>query len=156
MKRISVTGADRDPTGAHQLHESQVAKVEGVEEGERIVIFICDEPLECEAVVSRYPGWEPHWFAREDGPWREGDLPNAWKSRREPFPTRWQVAVRQWADLSMEGLLAQNMAADDFLIGLMDGRVVEVHVGYHGDADVTFESVVIYDSLGAWLNDPKE
>jgi hypothetical protein len=70
MKRISITGADRDPTGAHFLREDLIVEAGGVVEGERVVIYLYDEPGECEAVVTRYPGWEPHLFAREDGPWR--------------------------------------------------------------------------------------
>jgi hypothetical protein len=70
MKRISITGADRDPTGAHLLREDLIAEVGGVVEGERVVVVLLDELAECEAVVTRYPGWEPHLFAREAGPWR--------------------------------------------------------------------------------------
>jgi hypothetical protein len=70
MKRISITGADRDPTGAHHLHEDCVAVVGGVVEGEHIVVYLCDEPLECEAVVVRHPDWPSHLFARDNGAWR--------------------------------------------------------------------------------------
>ena len=70
VKRIGVTGADRDPSGAHHLTEHALAGVGGVEIGDRIVIFLLDEPLECDAVVQTYPGWEPDLFGRELGSWR--------------------------------------------------------------------------------------
>ncbi|WP_298162838.1 hypothetical protein [Brevundimonas sp.] len=70
MKRIAVTGADRDPSGAHFLVEAALAACGGVVVGERIVIFLIDEPLECEAIVQTYPGWEPHLFGREAGQWK--------------------------------------------------------------------------------------
>ena len=70
MKRIAITGADRDPSGAHHLHEDRIAEVGGVVEGERIIIYLCDEPQECEAVVVRSPDWPSHLVAREDGSWR--------------------------------------------------------------------------------------
>jgi hypothetical protein len=73
MKRISITGADRDPTGAFHLHEDYVAAVGGVVEGEKVVIFLCDEPLECEAVVVRYPDWPLFLFARAVGTWRSSE-----------------------------------------------------------------------------------
>ncbi len=38
--------------------------------GERVIIFLIDEPLECDAIVQTYPGWEPYLFGREVGPWR--------------------------------------------------------------------------------------
>ena len=69
VKRIGVTGADRDPSGAHHLTEDALDLVGGAAIGERIVIFLLDEPLECDAVVQTYPGWEPDLFGRELGPW---------------------------------------------------------------------------------------
>ncbi|WP_296814903.1 hypothetical protein [Brevundimonas sp.] len=79
------------------------------------------------------------------------NLPFAWEWRREPFRDSWRDAVRQCSDLGMSGVLAQNMAADDFLVSLTDGRVAEVHVGYHAGADLTFESVAEFASFGDWL-----
>lgn len=70
MKRISITGADRDPTGAHHLREEYIAALGGVVEGERVVVYLCDEPLEWEAVVVRSVEWPTHLFARQDGEWR--------------------------------------------------------------------------------------
>ncbi|WGM47629.1 hypothetical protein KOAAANKH_02509 [Brevundimonas sp. NIBR10] len=71
MKRIAVSGADRDPSGAHHLSDDAIKSAGGVEIGERIVIFLVDEPLECDAVVQSFAGWEPHLFGREIGLWRE-------------------------------------------------------------------------------------
>jgi hypothetical protein len=73
MKRISITGADRDPAGAFFLTEDAIAAVGGVVEGENVVIYLCDEPLECDAIIVRSPGWEPHIFAREDSAWRPSE-----------------------------------------------------------------------------------
>ena len=74
MKRISITGADRDPSGALHLHEEDIAVVGGVEEGERVIIYLCDEPLECEAIVVRSAEWPTHLFARVDGDWRTSEV----------------------------------------------------------------------------------
>lgn len=62
MKRFPVTGNDRDPSGAHHL-----AGAEGLKVGERVVIFLCDEPLECDAVVQSYPDSKPSLFAMPVG-----------------------------------------------------------------------------------------
>jgi hypothetical protein len=74
MKRISITGADLDPTGAHYLHEDHVAAVGGVVEGEQIVIYLCDEPRECEAIVVRSAEQPSHFFARVDSDWRTSEV----------------------------------------------------------------------------------
>ncbi|KQW83742.1 hypothetical protein [Brevundimonas sp. Root1279] len=74
MKRIAVTGADRDPTGAHHLLDDFVAAVGGVAEGERVIIYLCAEPLECDAVVVLSPHWPAYYFARSEGDWRTSEV----------------------------------------------------------------------------------
>jgi hypothetical protein len=68
MKRIPITGADCDPSGAFHLHKDHIAAVGGVVEGEKIIVYLCDEPeVEFEAVVVRHPSWPSYFFARETG-----------------------------------------------------------------------------------------
>ena len=73
MKRFSVTGNDREPEGGHHLREEDIVAVGGVAEGEKVVIYLCHEPLECEAIVVRSPEWPSYLFAREDGEWSRSE-----------------------------------------------------------------------------------
>jgi len=43
--------------------------VGGGAEGEKVVIYLCDEPLECEAVVVSSPVWPGYLFARPAQDW---------------------------------------------------------------------------------------
>lgn len=83
-------------------------------------------------------------------------IPDGWVQLEQndnirPLDAGWEAQMGQWPELPFERLLLQNTAADDFLVGLADGRVSELHVSYHGDAGITFSSVVTYKSYGDWL-----
>ena len=69
MKRFSVTGTDREPEGGHHLREEDIIAAGGVAEGDRVLIHLCDEPLECEAVVVSSPAWPGYLFARPVQDW---------------------------------------------------------------------------------------
>jgi len=73
MKRFSVTGNDREPEGGHHLRDEYVVAAGGLAEGDKVVIYLFDEPLECEAIVVRSPEWPSYLFAREDGEWRPSE-----------------------------------------------------------------------------------
>lgn len=71
MKRVPITGADRHPSGAYHLWDDQIAQLELVAD-ERIVVYLIDDSLECEAIVRDYPGWG--LFAEEVGNWRQPNV----------------------------------------------------------------------------------
>ena len=68
MKRVPITGADRHPSGAHQLWDDQI-EMHVLTIDERIIVYLIDDDRECEAVVRHYPGWG--LFAEEVGDWQQ-------------------------------------------------------------------------------------
>ncbi len=85
----------------------------------------------------------------------DAEVPDGWQTvtdqTSDPLLEAWRAQDSQWLEVKVTGVIMRNTRADDVLLSLADGRVAEVHIGYHGAHLPTFDALSFFDSVASWL-----